>query len=388
MINNQTSILFAGDYHTYGPFDKFIMQNPNHNVFSEELVKLVSDCDLSVFNLEDPITKSTKGCIKSGPFGVGSEESLIPIKRAGFQLATFATNHTYDMKNRGIEDTINYCNKHKIDITGAGLNLEQARRVYHKTIKKHKIAILNFSRTEFNIATDSQGGANPLDVIDNSIDIKHAKKNADLVFAVIHEGLDVFPLPYPKLVKQMRFYADMGADAIILHHSRIISGYEVYNSTPIFYGIGNLLHLSQNTQEHNGLIVRFNIDKAKNIAFEFFPIELDPDTKVVSFSKSEKKEEIIRNTEKLSEIIIDDNKLQTEWNNYVQNKSTLYLSILAGYPRILYRISKKLKILNLYKKYLLINKRKYLPKKNIIQCQAHYEAVNHILSYIFKEKNK
>ena len=385
MKNVNGRLLFTGDYHIYGEYGTFIKNKINHNVFCEKITEKLSKTDLNVFNLEDPITNNKRGIIKYGVHGVGSEDSLIPMKNVGFNLATFATNHTYDMGNKGIQDTIDACKKYEIDIVGAGLTKKDAQKIYYKKIDNYNIAILNFSRIEFNEVNDYHGGANPLDVVDNVKDIKEAMKNADIVFVVVHEGVDVFHLPYPKLVKQMRFYADMGADAIILHHSRIISGYEVYNNTPIFYGLGNLLHLTKNKDEHIGLMVKFTIGDKKQLDFELLPIELDPGKVQVSLCEGEKKQSIITKIDQLSDTIKSENKLRFEWENYVSQKKALYLSILSGYPIVFYRIAKNTGLLRLYEKFLLTNKKKYLAVWNIFRCQAHREAVNKNLSDIYNQ---
>ena len=376
-------LLVAADYHIYGSFDKIIRANPAHKVFSASFNNVVKKSDLAVFNLEDPITNNRNGIIKNGPHGVGSTESLFPIKEAGFNLATFATNHTYDMGDQGIIDTIDACNKHNIKVIGAGLTKEDARRPYYTSLGKYKIAILNISRVEYNTVTDSHGGANPLDTINNTMDIIEARKVADFVFVVVHEGVDVFHLPYPKLVKQMRFYADMGADAIILHHSRIVSGYEVYNNTPIFYGLGNLLHLTKNKDEHIGLIIKFIIGNKKQLDFELLPIELDPVKIQVSLCEAEKKQSVINKIDHLSDTIKSENSLKLEWENHVAQKKALYLSILSGYPIVFYRIAKKTGLLGLYERFLLTNKKKYLAVWNIFRCQAHREAANKVIDEIF-----
>jgi len=381
-------ILFAGDYHIYGAFDAFLKKYPAHQIFKKNLNRLTSNSDFNVFNLEDPITNNRNGILKHGPHGVGSEESLGPIKKAGFNLATFATNHTYDMGDQGIRDTFSACRKHGIEIVGAGLTREEARKPFFKKIKGFAIAILNFSRSEFNSVSENHGGSNPLDVVSNARDIIDAKKKADFVFVVVHEGVDVFHLPYPRLVEQMRFYADMGADAIVLHHSRIVSGYEIYNGTPIFYGIGNLLHLSKNKAEYQGLLVKFQVDKNTGLDFELIPIELNPGEVVVRVCKGEKKDRLLMEVDRLSGIIKDSAKLEAGWQQFVLSRKTQYLSILSGYPGIFPRVSRKLGMQSMYEKILLFNKKKYLSKWNIMKCQAHYEAVNFILRDIFEKRKK
>ena len=386
MGNDNVSLLFAGDYHIYGnyrkvkgKFDRFIKENPNHELFDEELIYIIQNSDLSVFNLEDPISKKKKGIRKNGPHGVGSEESLYPIEKAGFNLATFATNHTYDMGNEGITETVKACSKFSIDITGCGLNKKEARNIYYKTIKNIRIAILNFSRIEFNIVSEKHGGANPLDTIDNLRDIVEAKKNADFLFVIVHEGLDVFQLPYPKLVKQMRFYADMGADAIILHHSRVISGYEIYHETPIFYGIGNLLHYSENPIEHEGLLLKFELRKGRNIDFDIKPVIFDNEQIKVSLLKGKEENDVLERIETLSSYIGNKDLLQNKWDELLETKSTEYLSIMFGYPRLIYRIFKKCKLLPLYELLIKKKEKQYLAMLNILRCQTHLENTKAII---------
>ena len=387
---NKTSfkILFAGDYHSYGDYNKFICKNPKHDTFSDKNLKeIISSCDLRVFNLENPLTKEKNLANKFGPHGIGSEESLNPISLAWFNVATIATNHIYDAKNKGIEDTIRACSSKNIETVGAGLSDQDASKILYKKINSCNIAILNFSRIEFNTVSKNHGGANPLDPINNSIDIQTAKKNADLVFVVIHDGVDLFHLPYPKLVKQVRFYADMGADAIILHHSRYISGYEVYKETPIFYGLGNLLNLKDNEEEKRGLLVRFDIDDKKRLSFELIPIITDIENIKVSLPNNTSNRQILNDVENRSSIIKDKDLLDAEWINFIEKQKNLYLSIISYHSTLLFRIAFKLKLQGLLSYLLLLNKKKYLAVWNIFKCQSHFEATNEILDNIFF-KNK
>jgi poly-gamma-glutamate capsule biosynthesis protein CapA/YwtB (metallophosphatase superfamily) len=260
------------------------------------------------------------------------------------------------MGDIGIEDTINHCKKYGIEITGAGLTKQEARRIYYKKINQYDVAKLNFSRTEFNEVTDDHGGANPLNLIDNSRDIKEAKNKSDFVFVAVHEGIDVFNLPYPEIVKQMRFYAEMGADLIIMHHSRVISGYEIYKGTPIYYGIGNLIHLSSNSREHRGMIVKTYLYENNKLSFKLIPIELDANNITVSLSDDKRNNQVLKSVNVISEVIQDDNMLNKKWEEYVCSKRALYLSIIEGFPRILFRVAKRMGLIPFYESILLFNK--------------------------------
>ena len=372
-------IIIAGDYHAYGSFGKFLKENPTHQVFSDEIKNIIRQSRYSVFNLEDPVSDTKYRINKYGPHGVAPIQSLAPIKDAGFNLATFATNHTLDAGEKGILDTVKHCKSINLKVVGAGLNHEEARKIIFENIDEIKVAFLNFTREEFNIAKKNQGGANPLNIIDNTKDIVFAKQNADKVIVIVHEGLDVYPVPYPDLVKQMRFYAEMGADAVILHHSRLISGYEEHNGTPIFYGIGNLLHLSKNKNEHTGIMLKLIIGDSKNISFEIIPLKFDPSEKIVTLAEPLLETKIFNQIQEASKIIRSKKLLDEEWVKYVKKKETLYLSILSGYPILFYRIVKKLKLERFYKKLLTLNKKKLKARLNLVRCQAHREALVSVL---------
>ena len=184
----------------------------------------------------------------------------------------------------------------------------------------------------------------------------------------------------------MRYYADMGADAIILHHSRVISGYEIYNKTPIFYGLGNLLHLARNTEEHEGIILKFEIDKKKINHFDIVPIQLDLKNVVVSVCKEEKRKYLINKINKYSEIIKNENKLSLEWKLYAENKAIEYLSIINYVPRILFRLCRKLKLIRVCRKILFFNKNRYLPIVNLLNCSSHNETLKKILALFVLEE--
>ena len=55
-------------------------------------------------------------------------KNLSAFRTAGFNVITLAGNHVYDSGVPGIEDTISGLEKYEIAFTGAGMNIEEARR--------------------------------------------------------------------------------------------------------------------------------------------------------------------------------------------------------------------------------------------------------------------
>lgn len=386
--NGKATLLIAGDYHVYGRYDSYLRSNPDHKVFDQDLCGFVRSYPVSIFNLEDPITDARIGCVKWGPYGVGSEVALDQIEELGFGFATFATNHTYDMKNQGIKDTIDLCTKHGIKIFGAGLDPESARKPLRIEHEEIKISILNFSRCEFNCSTYSHGGANPLDMIDNCRDIIAEKQHSDYVLVIIHDGVDTFSLPYPLLKKQMRFFADMGADAIILHHSQRVSGYEVYQGKPIFYGIGNLLHWTDTCEDHEGLLVELTFAKGETSDFTLHAVEFDPQKVIVKLVSESRFSEILDRVHISSEIIEDDNLLVSRWESHLDRKSASYISAVEFKHPILATVVRKLGLQQFYLGFLLLSKKRLLRLLNLLRCEAHRQAILNILNRAYLESDR
>ena len=67
---------------------------------------------------------------------------------------------------------------------------------------------------------------------------------------------------------------DLGADAVLSHHTHAFSGYEIYNTKPIFYGLGNFLYDwpgKINGKWNTGYTVKLLLSGSVN--FEIIPLK-------------------------------------------------------------------------------------------------------------------
>lgn len=244
-------ILVAGDF---CPSERVAVsfERKDYAFVLSEVPQLTQNADYSIVNFECPVVyNDASPIIKKGPNLKSSANGVEAIKYAGFNCVTLANNHFFDYGNEGVKNTLSKLNEYGIDYVGGGVNIEEASRVLYKNIGGEKIAIINCCEHEFSIATNSSGGSNPLNPINQYYVIKEAKKLSDYVLVIVHGGHELFQLPSPRMVETYRFFVDAGADAVVNHHQHCYSGYEVYNNKPIFYGLGNFCF--DDSKVHSGI---------------------------------------------------------------------------------------------------------------------------------------
>ena len=311
-------ILVSGDFCITPPF----MQN---NLFSEDVKNLFQGSDLNIVNLESPILDNDDihyEILKTGPCLSTNDGVVSHLKDINVDFVTTANNHILDYGESGLLSTMKILNERNIDYVGIGKNITEAQKYKIKIVNDIKIGIVNFCESEWSIAEESNAGANPLDLIDNLHQIKVAKKECDFVFVIIHGGHEYYNLPSPRMVKQYRFFAENGADAVIGHHTHCISGFEIHQDVPIFYSLGNMLFTLPNENEswYTGLVLQIDVEKGKKIKWEMHPIRQSKKGFQVNLLKDSQKENILKEFIEYSEIITNKKNLIQNWKSFIENK--------------------------------------------------------------------
>ena len=351
---------------------------------NDSIKSLFKQSDLSIVNLEAPVTDSTSKILKTGPNLKSNKASTLEIFKAlNIDVVTLANNHILDYDEPGVADTLKFCKKNGIETVGAGNNLKEALQTLYLDSEEGKIAIVNFAENEWASATDNSAGAHPMDVIDNARQIKDAKKQADFVFVIVHGGHEYYNLPSPRMQKQYRFYAEQGADIVIGHHTHCISGNEIHKGVPIYYSLGNFLFTSQSSINdwYTGLVLEVEI-KGGKLFTQLHPLEQGVGTFKLSLLNNERKSEIINRIYSYNNIIADEVMLKNEWDNYVKQKSKEYLSYWSPLSFIKNRyigaILRRLPIKFINKKGLVL----YL---NLMRCEAHKNISQEVIGKYLKK---
>lgn len=371
-------ILITGDYCPIGRNSETIDVGSGKDIFGEFNI-YTQQADISIANLEAPLTNSNKAIKKTGPNIKASTNYLKPLREIGFNAVTLANNHIMDYGVEGLKSTLETCENEALRHVGAGKNLEEARELLIFEVKSKKIAIINIAENEFCAAKKDGYGANPLNVITNHYDIKKAKKENDYVFVISHGGREHYQLPSPQLRERYRFFIDSGADAVIGHHTHCFSGYEYYNNKPIFYSLGNFIFDYKKKYQKGlwtqGFGVMLNIIQDK-IDFDIIPFnqgrEKDPK---LSILKGEERNTFDIKLTELNTIISNDELFDEAWRNYILTQKKSYkgnLFIQNKYIRAL--ISK-----GLLPEFYCHSKEHKTLLLNLLRCETHREIMIDVL---------
>lgn len=372
-------ILIAGDFAPRHRLAKQVEKRDFQEIFPNDLVGIIKSADYSLVNFESPIIdKDFKPIKKCGPNLGCTPDAADALKYAGFSAVTMANNHIFDYGIDGLNKSMECCKNIGLDVVGVGKNLQDAERTLCVKKAGTKLAIINCCEHEFSIATETYGGANPLNPIHQYYAIQEAKKQADYVLVIVHGGHEHYQLPSPRMQETYRFFIDAGADAVVNHHQHCYSGYEIYNAKPIFYGLGNFCFDSKGfaTQKWTeGYLAEIDFDN--DITFRIHPYcQYGNDATIKLLDKEVFNETI--NT--LNRIIINPESLKNctlDYYNSSKDEISTYLEPIRNrYIRGLQNRGLLPKLMN----------NKWLPElSNVVMCEAHNDKLKY---YLLSEMDK
>ncbi len=331
-------ILIAGDL--------FISDSyKNKQLIDQSVEKLFTSADYRILNLEAPITPNEPNhkILKTGPHLRTSEDTTMPyLKQLKTDMVTLANNHILDYGTLGLQNTLETLERNHIAYIGTGNNLDEAARPYTLEKEGMRIAIINFCENEWSIAQKNKPGANPLDIVSNFYQLKKAKSKADHVIVIIHGGHEHFQLPSPRMINLYRYFIDLGASAVIGHHTHCFSGFEIYKDSPIYYGLGNFIftsHYKEKPTFFEGMILHLNFNN-KKIEGQIIPIRFDRGTSRLKLMNQIDLQNFNENLNNLNRIISDktliENHFDKKINDSLWNTS---VSKLTSSPSIQYAIT-------------------------------------------------
>jgi poly-gamma-glutamate synthesis protein (capsule biosynthesis protein) len=359
-MDTTLSILLAGDF----------IPSENHvKIYSERLQAVLKDKDFSIVNLEAPLTDSIKPIQKNGNNFKINPISIRHIIDGSFDAVSLSNNHIRDFGDVGVTDTLKICRDNNIYTVGAGNNLADAGKPLMVMIKSKRVAFLNFSEREFNTATDRKAGANPFDTISAYHSIQKAKHENDYVIVIYHGGVEYQYYPTPEIVRSFKFMADVGADAIISHHTHRYSGTMIYKGKPLIFGLGNFVSPTKSrvTNEWlSGIIVKIELNNS-SIGFKILPVVMSKNFSKVDLQNPDEAKATHEHLDSISNLISDNDWLNDYWEKQDKMEMNRIIRLLKADCRFENRLRKYLPIL--FKRGISVYKRNNF--LNIATCDSH-----------------
>lgn len=374
--DKRIDILFAGDLYFGRRCEELCYSKEFEKIYGDS-IQILRDKNISVVNLESPLTDKRNPIIKDGPHLSADPVCIEALKYGNFDIATLANNHILDHGTVGLNDTLYSCHKTGIKTVGAGSKKSEAEQPLIVEINSTKIGFLNFTENEFSIAQEDKAGACGLDLISNYNQIIKLKNEVDVIIVIIHGGNELYPLPNPQMVKTYRFFADLGVTAIIGHHSHCASGFEVYKGVPIFYSLGNFIFDSENEKNelwYTGYMVKLSVSSNAVSVITLFPYEQFKSSPGLKVLNGRERTSFLMKIREYSDIIQDSQQLFDHWKSFCLENENIYLTTLLGLNRIERALFRR-----------GIGKRWFMKKKvfvrliNQFRCEAHNAAAMQIL---------
>ena len=234
----------------------------------------ISRADIAVCNQETPVdpTVDADGGIH---FIFNTPTEIVDAEiNAGFDVATQASNHTYDMGWDGVIHTVDYWKTRADQIKMIGANSSQEERDTIMVYEKNgiKIAMLNYTYglNGFTMPDDMQYLVTLIEDYNYDLivsDIQKAKSMADFVIVFPHWGTEDLVGDITDFQDYWgRVFTQAGADLIIGTHPHVCEKIEWItadngNRALCYYSIGNYASNQQETPEVLGGMAKVRIVK-------------------------------------------------------------------------------------------------------------------------------
>ncbi len=267
-------ISIAGDWAPIRMF-KEIMETSPESVYGD-LLPILRSTDLSIANLESPLSDRGAPVFKSGAVFKGEQCHIKALTAVPFDVVTLANNHVFDYGLDAFEDTLDVLNRNHVQWTGAGMSIKEAAAPLVINVKDTKIAIVNFSEGEDLTFAGKGPGVMGWDLSKVEDTIKALQSKVDFIIVISHCGIEYIPFPPPYVARAFQKMVRAGADIVIGHHPHVPQGIQFYKNTPIIYSLGNFAFYQPTDLYYRklGYLVNLGINKDALVSLELVPYKI------------------------------------------------------------------------------------------------------------------
>ena len=198
----------------------FLYQGADY--FFENVRSILEADDLSIINMEGPLTESTARNGELFAFK-GDPEFVNILSGSSVEAANLANNHSHDYGEQSFTDT-------KKILEDAGISTFGYDDTAIVTVEGINVGLVGIYELHDHLERMQQ-------LKDNIAKVK--ADGADLIIAIFHWGNERETVPDYNQMTLAHAAIDNGADLVIGHHPHVLQGIEEYRGKYIAYSLGN-----------------------------------------------------------------------------------------------------------------------------------------------------
>lgn len=209
---------------------------------------LIGGADLAICHLETPVGRPG---VRPGRYGktplngnriLAAFEIVPAIDEAGFDRCSTASNHSLDLGDQGISDTLDILDSFGIGHTGTARSEAESRPAVI-TVNGVKVGHLAWSRRSNSLPAKDPWRFNFASIPKIVSEVNRLRSaGAEVVVLSLHQGQELQQKPTAEQRTWLdQLLAAAPIDVVISHHAHVVQPVERIHGALVFWGVGNFL---------------------------------------------------------------------------------------------------------------------------------------------------
>lgn len=207
-----------------------------------DIAPLIQDYDLKYYNQETIIGGKDLG-VQHYPRFNSPDEIALDLIDIGFNLVSLANNHTLDMNEVGILNSVNFWRNKGVVVSGQSDSFEDRNniKVYEQNGIKYAFIAYTDMTNGLAIPSGKEYLVNVYSDEQAKIDIESVKDKVDVIIVSMHWGEEYTHTPTYTQKKEAQYLSSLGVDLIIGSHPHVIMPVDYVGDTLVIYSLGNFI---------------------------------------------------------------------------------------------------------------------------------------------------
>jgi len=295
------------------------LTNSAEPVLSAKVRSLLADSDLTIGNLESPVTESA-----GARLGLGASP-LCADQLGEFDVLSLANNHMYDCGDVGIADTMALLDRRGVRHVGVSHGEAAGINSVVVDVRGTRCGFVATTESDLLQGKDQQSRFVLTDISDPKVDhcVAQLRRECDFVTLLHHGGNEYIPYPPPSLRERIDELGEAGLQLAITHHPHVLGGQECLPSgTLAWYSLGDFVFDSGVDLRRRGGILSVTVSDSRAVSVDFIPTWASDDY-VVDLAPPRQSRATNRSIARVSRRLRAD--------HYRVPYSMLYVASLAGF---------------------------------------------------------